>query len=31
MAVYSWMIEVLKLTPDRIILYGKSLGTGAWQ
>jgi len=26
-AVYKWMTEELALPPERIILYGKSLGT----
>ena len=26
--VYSYMLNVLKVTPDRIVVFGKSLGTG---
>ena len=28
-AVYDWIIQQLQVPPDRIILYGKSLGTAA--
>lgn len=27
-AVYSWLVKVMKINPDRIIIYGRSVGSG---